>query len=422
MGTSCCSFNSEKINEIKNTIDRTETENYYKNIISTTRTELKLEETFYEITEEDIQLNKIINQLKFLYNYKIKVFTEIELINLAIYFKDNSDNNYLIFDMRISSEQSQNYLKKIKHINYTFQQIREIDKINKKEILYNFIDNKTIIIITSKKYLNPIYKKENNANEDYAIEISNLLYNINNNISFRILNSCFDKIDEKKEKFVEYLSLYYDKDFIPYILFTYKHLTTFYNEGYFFINFNSDFFVNMEKYMKVLDKIYSNAIIDKSNFRLDEDNIKYKFLYDMNITTIIRIPTGLNISFEIKEYQYQKKCFREISLRKIDLFSEIKKINEFINWVKTEVLKGHSCYFIYEDLDIKNSLNSNYNDNYDWIFIVVFFILMITNVELSEVISYLNEKMIYYDNVETLIEEKINSQEVMELMSKYRDI
>ena len=152
MGTSCCSFNSEKINEIKNTIDRTETENYYKNIISTTRSELKLEETFYEITEEDIQLNKIINQLKFLYNYKIKVFTEIELINLAIYFKDNSDNNYLIFDMRISSEQSQNYLKKIKHINYTFQQIREIDKINKKEFLYNFIDNKTIIIITSKKY------------------------------------------------------------------------------------------------------------------------------------------------------------------------------------------------------------------------------------------------------------------------------
>ncbi len=73
-------------------------------------------------------------------------------------------------------------------------------------------------------------------------------------------------------------------------------------------------------------------------------------------------------------------------------------------------------------MDIKNSLNSNYNDNYDWVFIVVFFILMITNVELSEVISYLNEKMIYYDNVETLIDEKINSQEIMELMSKYRDI
>ena len=87
--------------------------------------------------------------------------------------------------MRISSEQSQNYLKKIKHINYTFQQIREIDKINKKEILYNFIDNKTIIIITSKKYLNPIYKKENEITEKTkSVQSEYVIESNTNNIEF----------------------------------------------------------------------------------------------------------------------------------------------------------------------------------------------------------------------------------------------
>ena len=226
---SCCTTNYEKNLEVKNNFEHIETET--NNIIANlTKSELKFEQINYEISDEDIELGKIINKLKYLYKEKIKVFTEIELINLAIYSKENSDNDYLIFDMRLSLEQKENYLKKIKHINYTFDQIRNIKKINKYELLQNFIDNKDIIIITAKKYLSPQYKKDKNENEDYTIEICNLLYIINNNIQFKLLNSCLDKPEEKKDKFVNYLSLYYSYDFLPYILFTYKHVTTFYKE------------------------------------------------------------------------------------------------------------------------------------------------------------------------------------------------
>ena len=175
---SCCTINQDKNTEVKNNFEYIETEN--NNILlNLTKSELKLEQSFLELSEEDIELGKIINKLKYLYKDKIKVFTEIELINLAIYSKDNNNNKYLIFDMRVSLEQKENYLKKINHINYTFDQIRNIRKIKKFEILQNFIDNKNIVVISAKKFLSLSYKKDKNENDDFVIEICNLLYIIN---------------------------------------------------------------------------------------------------------------------------------------------------------------------------------------------------------------------------------------------------
>ena len=131
---SCCTINRESNFEFKNNFENIETESNSHLVTSLAKSELKLEPTLYEISDEDIELSKIINKLKYLYKDKIKIFTEIELINLAIYSRDNNENNnFLIFDMRISSEQKENYLKKIKHINYTCDQIRNIKKINKLE-------------------------------------------------------------------------------------------------------------------------------------------------------------------------------------------------------------------------------------------------------------------------------------------------
>ena len=92
--------------------------------------ELKFEQHKLQINEEDVELLKIINRLKNQYKGKVKIITEIELFNLAIYYKDNYINSdYLIFDMRVSGEQKEYYLKKIKHINYTFDQIKNIKQI-----------------------------------------------------------------------------------------------------------------------------------------------------------------------------------------------------------------------------------------------------------------------------------------------------
>ena len=414
---SCCTTNYEKNLEVKNNFEHIETET--NNIIANlTKSELKFEQINYEISDEDIELGKIINKLKYLYKEKIKVFTEIELINLAIYSKENSDNDYLIFDMRLSLEQKENYLKKIKHINYTFDQIRNIKKINKYELLQNFIDNKDIIIITAKKYLSPQYKKDKNENEDYTIEICNLLYIINNNIQFKLLNSCLDKPEKKKDKFVNYLSLYYSYDFLPYILFTYKNVTTFYKEGYFFINFTNELLFNINKYIKVLNEINNEEHQEKYSDRLNEENVKYKFLNDMSVTTIINIDNELKTSFDIKEKDYKRNSFKEIFLNKNDLNIEMNKISELILWMKKEILRGHSCYFNIVNYDV-NFLENDAQDN-NWIFIIIFILLMVTEVEYFEVINYLKEKMIYFDEIEQVLNESINKEEIIELITKYK--
>ena len=415
---SCCTINYEKNLEVKNNFEQIETENNNA-ITNLTKSELKFEPIQYEISDEDIELGKIINKLKYLYKDKIKVFTEIELINLAIYSKEKSDNNYLIFDMRISLEQKENYLKKIKHINYTFDQIRNIKKINKYELLQNFIDNKDIIVITAKKYLSPQYKKDKNDNEDYTLEICNLLYLINTNINFILLNSCLDKPEEKKDKFVDYLSLYYSYDFLPYILFTYKHMTTFYKEGYFFINFTNEQLFTLDKYIKILNEINKEEHQEKYTDRLNEENIKYKFLNDMNVTAIINIDNELKTSFDIKDCQYKKNIFKEIFLNKNDLKIEMNKINDLIVWMKKEISKGHSCYFNIVNFDM-NFLENDTQDN-NWIFNIIFIILMVTEVEYFEVINYLKEKMIYFDDIEQIFE-NINKEEIIDLITKYKSL
>ena len=415
---SCCTINYEKNLEVKNNFEQFETENNNA-ITNLTKSELKFEPIQYEISDEDIELGKIINKLKYLYKDKIKVFTEIELINLAIYSKEKNDNNYLIFDMRISLEQKENYLKKIKHINYTFDQIRNIKKINKYELLQNFIDNKDIIVITAKKYLSPQYKKDKNDNEDYTLEICNLLYLINSNINFKLLNSCLDKPEEKKDKFVDYLSLYYSYDFLPYILFTYKHMTTFYKEGYFFINFTNEQLFTLDKYIKILNEINKEEHQEKYTDRLNEENIKYKFLNDMNVTAIINIDNELKTSFDIKDCQYKKNIFKEIFLNKNDLKIEMNKINDLIIWMKKEISKGHSCYFNIVNFDM-NFLENDTQDN-NWIFNIIFIILMVTEVEYFEVINYLKEKMIYFDDIEQIFE-NINKEEIIDLITKYKSL
>ena len=62
-----------------------------------------------------------------MYEGKTKKISQIELYNLTIYFKDNyTKSEYLLYDMRRSSEQKEDYIKKMNHINYTYSQIKNI--------------------------------------------------------------------------------------------------------------------------------------------------------------------------------------------------------------------------------------------------------------------------------------------------------
>ena len=378
--------------------------------------ELKLEINKLIKEDEEIQLSNIINKLKDIYNDKVKIFTEIELFNLAIYFKENYVNSdYLIFDMRISSEQKEYYLKKIKHINYTFDQIKKIKAIKKFDILQSFIDNKKIIIIIPEYYLNTKNNREGYKNvEEYPIELCNLLFNINNNICFKILNKCLGKSKDKPDRIEDYLSVFHLYDIIPFILFTYQHMTTFYKEGYFFISFLNKQIFSFDDYINNYETQITN---EGNNAKSSELIIKYKFLGEMNITTIFIIDNNLQKELYIKEYQYQKNEFREININKNDIKTNITKVNEICDWLKQEIKKGHSCYFNIENY-ITDDLNNEIQEN-NWIFIVIILITLVTEVNYISVINYLKEKMIYIENIDKVFEKDVNEDEISDTISKY---
>ena len=67
-----------------------------------------------------------------------------------------------------------------------------------------------------------------------------------------------------------------------------------------------------------------------------------------------------------------------------------------------------------------NFLENDSQEN-NWIFIIVFIILFVTEVEYIEVINYLKEKMVYFDNAAQVINENIKKEEIIEIISNYKN-
>ena len=172
----CCSKEQTQMNELINSFNNSNEE-----IINDTKldsiiiSQLRLETVKTSKTPEEKELDLIICNIQSLFEEKTKRISQIELYNLAIYYKDNyTQSNYLIYDTRKSSEQKEDYLKKMNHINYTYNQIKNIKK-EKLEKFRNFLNNKNIIFIISEKYL----KSENKKGRATPCDIINLLFDIN---------------------------------------------------------------------------------------------------------------------------------------------------------------------------------------------------------------------------------------------------
>ena len=406
----CCARQQELYFDKKNCFQYS-TDDIIK-ISQVVKPELNLERKKQNVKEEELQLSKIIIELKKIFKNRVTTITEIELFNLAIYNKESFINSdYLIFDMRKSCDQKEEYLKRIRHINYTYEQVKNIEKINKLELLRAFINNKKIILIIAVDYLNPKNNKEGYKNvQTYPIELCHLFHEINNNISFIILNSClYKESEEQNNKLEDYLSCFQLYDIIPFVLLSYSHVTTFYKEGYCFISFlNKGLFIFEElvKYISRPDNNINNEIYHK-----------IKFINDMNITCVINIDNSSQKNFEIKEYQYQNIVYKEINIKKEDMKNQRRQILDACEWIKQEIQKGHSCYFNIEHFD-KETNNLEYNiKNNSWVFVVIVLISNLVEVDYINVITYLKEKMIYIDNITEIINENINKEEMIETLN-----
>ena len=124
----CCTREQSQANEILNSVNYSNEEIINAGIDSLSKPELKYEIIKLVKSEEEIQLDLIINTIQNSFEEKTKKISQIELYNLVIYFKDNyTESEYLLYDTRRSIEQKEDFLKKMNHINYTYTQIKEIN-------------------------------------------------------------------------------------------------------------------------------------------------------------------------------------------------------------------------------------------------------------------------------------------------------
>ena len=141
-------------------------------------------------------------------------------------------------------------------------------------------------------------------------------------------------------------------------------------------------------------------------------------LDDMKITCIFIIEEksemNLNIK-EISELKNRNNIFKEINIKKKDFILYKEKILEIKNWLKQEVIQGHSSFF-----NIINSeydeINNNKINNSDWMFIIIILICLVTEVEYESLIDYFKEKIIFIDNISQILD-KIDKKEIADTLS-----
>ena len=389
----CCTRTQTQANEYSiqySNDDIIRTENNGKN--SSIKPELKFETIKLLKSQEDIQLDIIINNIKNSFPDKTKTISEIELYNIAAYFKDNyTECDYLLFDTRRSAEQKEDFIKKMKHINYTYSQMKTI-RGKKLENFASYLDNKIIIFIISEYFID----KKNNKRMVTPFEIINLIFNINKNLKIYILNNLLNKdIPKLFLTLINFLGDNKSYDFLPYILLYYKHVTTFYIDGYIFIHFINNKIFSLDSYINELNK-------GSTSFKGTN-----KFLNEMNISTIIEINNDDNLdNFKACEYQYKNKFFKLICCSKSSLISNSHKAKNICSWIKSEINKGNSIYINVE----------NYNEEKDdWIFVVIMLLSYIINVGFLNIANYLKEKINFIHNISEKIDSVLQDNEFNEI-------
>ena len=386
----CCAREQTHTNEIINTIQYTAEEILNTGVDSLSKPELRFEDMKLVKPPEEIQLDLIINNIQNSFNDRTKKITQIELYNLTLYFKDNyTESEYLLYDTRRYSEQKEDFIKKMKHINYNYNQIKTISD-EKLENFKLFLDNKKIIFIINEKFL-----KKDNKSKGTPFEIISLLFNINPNIYFYILNSTLNEA-EMASIFIRLLSFLSDKSYekLPYILLNYRHVTTFYIDGYIFIHF-------LEKQIFSFD-----SLIDELRLEAKELSFENKFLKEMNITSMIIIDNNPEGQFKSKEIRYKKNIYKYININKASLSKYKNDISEMCEWLRNEVSKGHSIYINVENFQEQKN---------EWIFVVITILKYIIRVDYIEIGIYLKEKINYIPNISEIIDNCLKSNEFEEI-------
>ena len=360
---------------------------FFKNIDEKSKIEeikLNLESKEFDTNIFNDNINSLILYFEKSLNVKVKKFTFVEIYNINVFHQDNYTNTkYLLYDLRTNSEQRENFLKKMKRINYHNEEIKVMSN-NRKNNFKNFLNKENIIIIFSPEF----FEKENN--EESKEIISNFL-NLKIEISINILNTNLK--EDSLSPFTKKLYYFLENtnyDLLPYVLLTYSNILNQKKEGYIFIQFNSNL-----SFEKIKNENNSNQFLDD-------------FINAFNIFTIINIDNEEKNKYNFKQFQEKDDIYREIEIGYYEY--ENNKINTEVigNWIKKDIKMGKSIIFNIQ----------NYNErNNNWILLILLFIVMGVPVKISQIINYLNVKIIFINDFKLKIEENLSN--FTDILNKY---
>ena len=336
--------------------------------------ELFLESHQFDINIFNQNINELLLTLRDQIISKTKKISFHEIYNIILLYKENYTNSkYILYDLRSSNNQKENFLKNMKLMSN-----------EKKNNFRRFLKGHIIIII----YPNDAFDKKNlNQPIDYILN----LYSLKAEIEINILNTNFkeNSLSPYTKKLYDFL----DKknyEILPFILLTYSHLSFCKKEGYVFFKLNGENF----SFDNILEKN------DKKNEK--EKTIIDEFLESFDISSIININNEELNKNNFKQFQMNNILYKEydISWNEYDY----NKVNlELIGrWIRREIKNGHSIIF-----NIYN-FKENMNNNDNWIITVILLLLLGTNVKLSKLFLYLNEKIIFLNNFKLNVEKNLS--------------
>ena len=376
----CCTRNETTNEEILNSFNRNESD--FSD--STRGPELLFESKRFDNNKLNTQLKILISNMSQVLLSNVKKITFIELWNIALLYKDNHTSSvYLLYDMRDYHSRKENFLKKMRHINYSYDELRMMpnDKLSN---FKRFINGKKVIFIFPDEKI------------DQSSEIINFISELKSDILNLFLNSTLEQkvLSPYTNKLLFFIEEK-DYEYLSYILFAYSHLSNLKKEGFSFIYF--------------IPSAYNNDLLTSIKERKE---IYQNFIESFNISSIVYISKKRDNEIrEFNDMEENAKSISKIAYICEDLNSIIQHrevIEEICAMIRSEMERGHSFEFVINESDVE------IEDS--WLCIVILILWKIMNgISPKIIMNYLEYKCMFIPNLKNRI---INNMQMMNCIFK----
>ena len=376
----CCTRNETTNEEILNSFNRNEPD--FSD--STRGPELSFESKRFDNNKLNTQLKILISNMSQVLLSNVKKITFIELWNIALLYKDNHTSSvYLLYDMRDYHSRKENFLKKMRHINYSYDELRMMpnDKLSN---FKRFINGKKVIFIFPDEKI------------DQSSEIINFISELKSDILNLFLNSTLEQkvLSPYTNKLLFFIEEK-DYEYLSYILFAYSHLSNLKKEGFSFIYF--------------IPSAYNNDLLTSIKERKE---IYQNFIESFNISSIVYISKKRDNEIrEFNDMEENAKSISKIAYICEDLNSIIQHrevIEEICAMIGSEMERGHSFEFVINESDVE------IEDS--WLCIVILILWKIMNgISPKIIMNYLEYKCMFIPNLKNRI---INNMQMMNCIFK----